>query len=118
MTLLQNAIIAREKLTHYLLVYKNRNDKSAWLEKAGYTLENWQILEKDLRNQILSQDAAETEKTEFGQLFEIRGILVGPNGKSLSVISIWMTDCITGNTKFITMYPDKISAKGGWDNEI
>ncbi len=31
----------------------------------------------------------------------------GPNGKSLPVYTIWMTETATGNTKFITMYPDK-----------
>ncbi|MBF0388836.1 MAG: hypothetical protein HQK71_01900 [Desulfamplus sp.] len=110
MKLSQNAIIAREKLTNYLLIHKKRNDKSAWLAKAGYALDNWEILEIDLRNQILSQNAVEAEKTEFGQMFEISGLLLGPNGKGLSVITIWMIDRITGNTRFITMYPDKIAA--------
>ena len=40
-------------------------------------------------------------------MYEIRGILVGPNGKSLSVLTVWMTDNETGNTRFITMYPDR-----------
>lgn len=110
MKLSQNAIIAREKLTNYLLVHKKRNDKSAWLTKARYTLDNWEILEIDLRNQILPQNAVETEKTAFGQMFEISGSLIGPNGKALSVITIWMIDRITANTRFITMYPDKSSA--------
>jgi len=83
MKLPENTFIAREKLTNYLLVPKKRNDKSKWLAKAGYTLENWQVLETDLRNQILSEDAIHVEITEFGQMYEIRAILIGPNGKSL-----------------------------------
>lgn len=106
MKLPENTLIAREKLTNYLLVWRKRNDKSEWLARAGYTRENWQILESDLRNQILSKNAIPAERTEFGQMYEIRGRLVGPNGKSLSVLSFWMTDNETGNTKFITMYPD------------
>ena len=35
------------------------------------------------------------------------GKLTGPNGKSLSVCTIWMTETETKSTKFITMYPDK-----------
>lgn len=49
MKLSQDAIIAEAKLTNYLLVPKKRNDKSHWLATAGYTLENWQELEEDLR---------------------------------------------------------------------
>ena len=102
-----NTLIVPEKLTNYLLVPRKRNDKSKWLAGAGYTPENWEMLEADLRNQILSENADSVERTEFGQMYEIRGILVGPNGKSLSVLTVWMTDNKTGNTRFITMSPDR-----------
>ena len=107
MKLPENTLIAREKLTHYLLALRKRNDKSQWLVQAGYTLENWQVLETDLRNQVLSIDATLVEKTEYGQMYEISGKLIGPNGKTLSVRTIWMTERTTGNTKFITMYPTR-----------
>ena len=107
MKLSENTLIVPEKLTNYLLVPRKRNDKSKWLAGAGYTPENWEMLEADLRNQILSENADSVERTEFGQMYEIRGILVGPNGKSLSVLTVWMTDNETGNTRFITMYPDR-----------
>jgi hypothetical protein len=32
----KNTVIAPEKLTRYLLVFKKRNDKSQWLAEAGY----------------------------------------------------------------------------------
>ena len=102
-----NTLIAQEKLIQYLLVQRKRNDKSQWLAKAGYTLENWRLLENDLRNQILSLDAILIENTRYGQMYEIKGKLTGPNGKSLTVCTMWMAENETGNTKFITMYPDK-----------
>ncbi|MCP4107875.1 MAG: hypothetical protein GY749_20415 [Desulfobacteraceae bacterium] len=107
MKLPENTVIAREKLTNYLLIQKKRNDKSKWLAGAGYTSENWQVLEADLKNHILSEDAVPVERTEFGQMYEIRGRLTGPNGKNLTVLTVWMTDSETGITRFITMYPDK-----------
>jgi hypothetical protein len=107
MKLPQDTLIAAEKITKYLLVPKKRNDKSQWLAMAGYTPENWRILQHDLKNQILSKDALLLESTTFGQLYEIKGQLVGPNGKSLSVCTIWMKEKSTGQTKFITMFPDK-----------
>ena len=107
MKLPKNTVIAQEKLTQYLLILRKRNDKSQWLARAGYTRENWEVLESDLRNQILSIEAVITENTEYGQMYEIRGKLTGPNGKSLSACTIWMTETATGKTKVITMYPDK-----------
>jgi len=103
MRLPEDTLISDDKLTQYLLVPKKRNDKSQWLAQAGYTLENWQALENDLRNQVLSNVANPTEKTEYGQMYEIRAKLVGPNGKSLSVCTIWITEGAAGTTKFITM---------------
>jgi len=89
------------------LLLQKRNDKSQWLAKAGYILKNWKKLEKDLRKQILSIDATPTENTEYGQMYEIKGKLLGPNGNSLAICTIWMKEFATQEIKFITMYPDK-----------
>jgi hypothetical protein len=107
MKLPYNTLIAPEKLTQYLLVLKKRNDKSKWLAQAGYTRKNWQKLENDLRQQILPLEVTFAESTYYGQLYQIRGDLIGPNGKKLAAITIWMAETATGVTKFITMYPDK-----------
>lgn len=107
MKLSANTIIAPEKLTQYLLVLRRRNDKSRWLAQAGYTRKNWQLLEKDLRAQILLHEATSTESTPYGQMHEIKGELTGPNGKTLAICTIWMTEVASKKTKFITLYPDK-----------
>ena len=107
MKLPEDTLISVDKLTQYLLAFKKRNDKLQWLSKAGYAIDNWQTLEKDLREQIFTIDATPTEKTKYCQMFEISGELLGPNGMSLSVITIWMTENENKITKFITMYPNK-----------
>ncbi len=107
MKLPKNTVIATEKLTNYLLVFKKRNDKSQWLAQAGYSAENWQVLENDLRKQILSLDAQLSEITPYGQTYEIIGNLTGVNGKTIAVHTIWMTETATKITKFITLYPEK-----------
>ncbi|OGL46208.1 MAG: hypothetical protein A2161_03745 [Candidatus Schekmanbacteria bacterium RBG_13_48_7] len=114
MKLAADALINHEKLTQYLLYPRKRNDKSRWLARAGYNLENWHLLENDLRNQILSLDVKLIENTQYGQMYEIKGKLTGPNGRNLTVCTIWMTENETKKTKFITMYPDK----GRYVNDI
>jgi len=78
-----------------------------FLAQANYTQDNWQQLEKDLREQILPLDATPTEQTRYGNKYEIRGTLTGPNGRSLPVVTIWMTEFPSQKTKFITLYPNK-----------
>lgn len=85
MKLPSNPIIAAEKLTRYLLVQREFDDKSQFLRQAGYTLENWEQLEQDLRLQVLPNDAVLIEQTVYGNIFEIRASLTGPNGQTLCV---------------------------------
>ena len=107
MRLPADATIAREKLMRYLLIYQTRGDKSAFLARAGYKLENADQLLDDLRTQLLPLDATPLHLTRFGEFYEIRGTLTGPNGVTLKVHSIWMQERLSGATKFITLVPEK-----------
>jgi len=102
-----DTIIASAKLTDYLLKFKRQDDKSLFLAQAGYTPDNWQQLEQNLREQILPLDAIKFDQTRYGDKYEIRGTLIGPNGTSLQVVTIWMIESQSEQTKFITLFPDK-----------
>jgi outer membrane receptor for Fe3+-dicitrate len=101
----QNAIIAEAKLTNYLLVLLPKDDKSKFLARAGYTLDNWQQLEQDLRTQVLTQPAEFIETNRYGKKYFIRGRLLGTNEIELSILTIWMVT--NGMTKFVTLVPAK-----------
>ncbi len=107
MKLPADATIAPEKLTHYLLVPQTRGDKSAFLNRAGYNGESADQLLHDLRTQQLPIDATPLHTTKFGQFYEIRGALTGRNGVTLRVRSIWMKEHLSGQTKFITLIPER-----------
>jgi hypothetical protein len=107
MKLPPDSMISVEKITHYLLVPLSRGDKSAFLSRGGYTLENPLQLLHDLRTQILPLDAVAAGENKFGRYFEARGLLRGPNGVSLRVRTIWMTEHLSNSTKFVTLVPDK-----------
>jgi hypothetical protein len=98
-----NALIANQKLTEYLLIPLPKDDKSEYLAQGGYTLDNWQQLEQDLRQQILSLEAQPTVKTQYGQKYQIIGSLVCPNGKVLTIKTIWIVTEQT--TQFVTLFP-------------
>ncbi len=90
-----------------ILVSQTRGDKSAFLARGGYTIENADQLLHDLRTQPLLLDATPLHSTEFGQFYEIRSPLVGPNDVTLQIRSIWMKENVSGVTKFITLIPEK-----------
>jgi hypothetical protein len=106
MILPADALIARPKMVSYLLAWRPENDKSEFLAQAGYTSEDADRLANDIRRELLPLEAQFEETTEYGNKYQIRGALTGPNGRALRVVSIWMIEHTTGATKFITLYPE------------
>ncbi len=90
MKLPPSTIIAPRKVTEYLLRHRIEDDKSGFLARAGYTQENADHLMSDLRAQLLPLEAELFDETEYGTKYRSRGTLTGPNGRALSVMSIWM----------------------------
>ncbi|HEY8899916.1 MAG TPA: hypothetical protein VIM61_05855 [Chthoniobacterales bacterium] len=107
MKLPKDAIIDPRKITHYLLVRRANGDKSRFLALAGYDSDHADRLIADLREQILPLDAEVLESTEHGQFYQIRTSLTGPTGRMLRVRTIWMTEHLSRQTKFVTLVPDK-----------
>ncbi|MCK9426228.1 MAG: hypothetical protein M0Q21_09335 [Ignavibacteriaceae bacterium] len=103
--------ISDGKIKNYLLLKKDVGDKSFFLLQAGYSLENFEKLISDLREQILSFDAVFIEESVYGDKYKIPGVLIGPNGKSLLINTIWMKENITYKWKFITLFPSKEKTK-------
>ncbi len=106
MKLPADTIIAPEKATEYLLLPQARGDKSGYLELAGYGPNDADKLLADLRRQ-LAFEAVPTKSNKFGQYYEVRGSLTGPNGVTLAVRTIWMTEHLSKVTRFVTLLPDK-----------
>jgi hypothetical protein len=100
-----DATIPQAKLTRYLLVLQPKDDKSGFLAQAGYSLDNWQVLERDLRRIVLNE-AALDKQTPFGDIYAIKGLLQGVNGVNLRVATYWIIDSLTQETRFVTLLPD------------
>ena len=107
MKLPANTIIAPRKASEYLLQKRTDDDKSGFLALAGYTSNHADKLLRDIREQLLPLDAEFHEDTEYGPKYLIRGTLTGPSGRGLRVLTIWMKEDATGQTKFVTLLPDK-----------
>jgi hypothetical protein len=102
-----DTLIARRKISDYLLAWRLEDDKSVFLARAGYESQTAERLLVDLRTQLLPLEAKLLETDEYGAKYEIRGKLTGPNGRTWRVVSIWMIEDATGLAKFVTLYPDK-----------
>jgi len=43
----------------------------------------------------------------YGAKWEVEGTLVGPNGQVLRVVTVWITLEGSGETRFVTLFPDR-----------
>jgi hypothetical protein len=111
MRLPRDAAVAREKITQYLLIRQSRSDKSAFLERGGFRAGNPDALIKAIEAIRDRGDAQLVDENKFGRYFEAVGILNGPLGVNLRVKTIWMTEHLSGATKFITLVPVEVLAE-------
>lgn len=100
-------VIQDQKLTDYLLVFQEKDDKSQYLALAGYSKQNWQKLKSDILTAVGLTESFEQIPNEWGSRFKVRSEWNGPSGKLVRVISIWQQDEGSDAIRFVTLYPDK-----------
>ena len=102
-----DAVISPAKLSRYLLVYKEVDDKSKFLARAGFTQENPQGLETAIRHLIQIEDAVYDQTNVYGDYYRVEGELVGPLGRLL-VVTIWIVTTPREKTyRFVTLKPKR-----------
>lgn len=102
-------IIAPEKLRDYILNLSNPDgeSKARYLMQIGYKQTQWQVLEKDLREQHLSLEALPGKQSIYGVKYEIVAPLAGPNGQRRWIRSVWMIRKGESVARFVTLIPEK-----------
>ena len=56
----------------------------------GYTAADWQLLERDIREQHLPQAAEPGQVSPFGRKYTITAPLQGPQGMARQVTTVWI----------------------------
>lgn len=101
------AVIDPLKLHGYLLSQSHPvgRFKAGFFVALGYSENEWQRLEADLRAQHLNRDATMGEANPYGQKYEIRAPNTGPAGRAAEVVSVWVVLADEDFPRFVTAYP-------------
>lgn len=102
----EDLIIPDHKITQYLLVQKARNDKSKFLAQAGFTQDNPEALKLAIQIQAIIAEAIEQKNNEYGTFYQVENELIGANGVTLSVVTIWLQRKIDDKFQFVTLKPN------------
>jgi len=103
----EDVVIPEDKLVRYLLLPREESDKSQFLGIAGYTLGTWEVLARDLHDLAKTHEISDKATSPYGSKWEVRGSLTGPNGQVLYVVTVWITLATSGETRFVTLFPDR-----------
>jgi hypothetical protein len=99
-----DAIIAPDKLTHYLLVRKPKDDKSGYLAISGFDLSNADLLKAEIRRLTAEVEAVPEDVRQHGSFYTVTGPITGPRGVPLGVKLVWLHR-VDGVWSFVTLVP-------------
>ena len=101
------AVVDPRKLTDYCLSPTHplgKHKARLFADATGILLKDWQLLNAALLRAAEMGDVVLTDRTPFGQKYEITFTLAGPGGRSAIVLSAW----IVGEDeipRLVTCYP-------------
>ena len=103
-----NAIIAAEKFTKYALDPLKEPNKAMAFEKAlGYNKNNAKELIFNIRKNLHLFEAVEKGDKGFGMQYEVVLNLLGANNRYAKVLTAWIVDKQTKETRLTSAYVTK-----------
>ena len=89
----ENATIDKRKFTEYALNPEKQPDKAKAFESAlGYNLDNYELLEEQIRGNFVREKLIEKGHNPQGDKYELDYEITGVNGKTAKVLTAWLDD--------------------------
>jgi hypothetical protein len=103
------ALIDRLKIAHYLLSESHPvgRFKSNFFTAFGYSAGAWEVLAADLQRHAAENEAVATEKSRYGQKYEVRGSLRTTSGRTVALVTVWIILDGEDVPRFVTAYPER-----------
>jgi hypothetical protein len=103
------AMVPPEKLTDYLLNLSHPigGAKARWFISLGYHPDRPEQLADDLLAVVRRGDAFTTEESPFGVKYNVSGRIDTPSGRSVNVLTVWITEEGDPGPRLVTAYPGR-----------
>lgn len=86
------AVVDPRKITDYLLSPSHTDGaaKAGFFGSFGFALIQWGVLRDAFLHHALDHDVVASRPTPFGQVYEVRGRLLSPDGRNPMVMVVWI----------------------------
>jgi hypothetical protein len=100
-------VIERRKILDYLLspIHHVGQYKAEFFQSLGYHQLVWKVLERDIRD-LLKGQLLRGGETPHGTKYTLSGWIIGPNGKSARILTVWIVPPAHNVLRFVTAYPE------------
>ena len=101
------AVVEPAKVRDYLLSASHPvgRFKAAVFFALGYAADDWQVLQNDILSLARTGEGRPGQASQYGQKFEVSGILRGPSGRQATFTTVWLVQAGSGVPRFITAFP-------------
>lgn len=108
----ERALIEESKLVEYALNPQNERGrhKARVFESAlGFNRSNWEQLKQAILDVLPHHEATLRSETAFGKKYEALLLITGPNGRTVSVLTVWQFDrlpdgALRDQPRLVTLY--------------
>ena len=102
-------VVAREKITLYLLSRSHRDGrhKARFFEQCGFDREQWRELAESLCRHARTHEVVKVEPSPFGTRYVVDGKMVTPSRRRPMVRSVWFIGTGEQRPHLVTAYPVK-----------
>ncbi len=101
------AIVDREKITHYLLSTSHPDGapKAAFFNSFGFQSQNWGTLADAFRKHCTVNPVSKRVDSQYGIRYSVDGKLETPDGRNPLLRSIWVIETDSKTPRLVTAYP-------------
>jgi len=103
----EQAVVAREKITDYLLSESNvrGRDKNRFLRRFGFHPDRWPELAAALHQHGASGEVSRIVETPHGPRYYVEGSIETPDGRHPRIRTVWQFDRGRAYPRLITAHP-------------
>src|SRR5438128_11302432 len=91
----ERAVIEDSKLVEYALnphSERGRHKARVFESALGFNLSNWEPLKQAILDALPHREATLSSETAFGKKYEALLPITGPNGRTVTVMTVWQFD--------------------------
>ena len=102
----ERAVVDDAKVRDYLLSAEHPvgGPKARFFRELGFSRQDWAAVQQIIAG-FAAADARLGRQTGFGQKYIVEGTIEGRNGRTASIVVVWIVLAAENSPRFVTAYP-------------